>query len=68
MLLESTVIGILAGGWASSTYWPDDGLLVGIAAGLAAWFVLVVRNESKREKQRSGRKGLPGKEFYELHK
>lgn len=61
MLLESTVIGILAGGWASATYWPDDGLLVGITAGLAAWFVLVVRNESKREKQRqkrSARKGV----------
>ena len=61
MLAEAVVIGILAGGWASSTYWPDDGLLVGIAAGLAAWFVLVVRNESKREKQRqkrSARKGV----------
>ena len=61
MLLESTVIGFLAGGWASATYWPDDGLLVGITAGLAAWFVLVVRNESKREKQRqkrSARKGV----------
>ena len=62
MLLESTVIGILAGGWASATYWPgESGVWVGITAGLAAWFVLVVRNESKREKQwqkRSARKGV----------
>lgn len=62
MLLESTVIGILAGGWASTTYWQgESGVWVGITAGLAAWFVLVVRNESKREKQRqkrSARKGV----------
>ena len=68
MLLESTVIGILAGGWASSTYWQgESGVWVGITAGLAAWFVLVVRQENKREKQRqkrSARKGV----FYELHR
>ena len=62
MLLESTVIGILAGGWASATYWQgESGVWVGITAGLAAWFALVVRNESKREKQRqkrSARKGV----------
>lgn len=62
MLLESTVIGILAGGWASATYWQgESGVWVGITAGLAAWFVLVVRNESKREKWRqkkSARKGV----------
>lgn len=62
MLLESTVIGILAGGWASATYWQgESGVWVGITAGLAAWFVLVVRNESKRGKQRqkkSARKGV----------
>ena len=62
MLLESTVIGILAGGWASATYWQgESGVWVGITAGLAAWFVLVVRNENKREKQRqkrSARKGV----------
>ena len=69
MLLESTVIGILAGGWASATYWQgESGVWVGITAGLAAWFVLVVRNESKRERyrrqKRSARKGV----FYELHR
>lgn len=62
MLLESTVIGILAGGWASATYWQgESGVWVGITAGLAAWFVLVVRQENKREKQRqkrSARKGV----------
>ena len=57
MLAEAVIIGFFAGGWASSTYWPDDGLLVGIAAGLAAWFVLVVRQENKRQK-RSARKGV----------
>jgi len=67
MLAEAVIIGFFAGGWASATYWPDDGLLIGITAGLAAWFVLVVRQESKREKQRqkrSARKGV----FYELHR
>ena len=68
MLAEAVVIGILAGGWASATYWQgESGVWVGITAGLAAWFVLVVRNESKREKQRqkrSARKGV----FYELHR
>ena len=62
MLLESTVIGILAGGWASATYWQgESGVWVGITAGLVAWFILVVRQESKREKQRqkrSARKGV----------
>ena len=62
MLLESTVIGILAGGWASATYWQgESGIWVGITAGLAAWFVLVVRQENKREKRRqkrSARKGV----------
>ena len=62
MLAEAVVIGILAGGWASATYWQgESGVWVGITAGLAAWFVLVVRNESKREKQRqkrSARKGV----------
>ncbi len=61
MLLESTVIGILAGGWASATYWQgESGVWVGITAGLAAWFVLVVRNESKREKWRQKKSAQKG--------
>ena len=62
MLAEAVVIGILAGGWASATYWQgESGVWVGITAGLAAWFVLVVRQENEREKQRqkrSARKGV----------
>ena len=62
MLAEAVIIGFFAGGWASATYWQgESGVWVGITAGLAAWFVLVVRQENKREKQRqkrSARKGV----------
>ena len=68
MILEAITIGVLAGGWASATYWPGVmGAVIGTVAGCTAWAALVVREENKREKQRqkrSARKGV----FYEFHR
>ena len=41
-LVESALIGILAGGWACSSYWHGmSGVAVGITAGLMAAFFLI---------------------------
>ena len=47
-LCESAVIGILAGGWASCTYWPGvSGAFLGVVAGLVAWMLLTIRHEEE---------------------
>ena len=47
-LCESAVIGILAGGWASCTYWPGvSGAFLGAVAGLVAWMLLTIRHEEE---------------------
>ena len=48
-LIEASVIGVLAAGWACSSYWPGDGgLVIGLAVGFFAWATLVtVRNEKR---------------------
>lgn len=52
MIAESVIIGILAGGWASATYWPGEaGMLVGVGVGLAAWVWLAVRRENRKERR-----------------
>ena len=53
-LIESAVIGVLAGGWAEATYWQGDGWVVGIAAGFMAWFVLAVTRDIPEKKRRKG--------------
>lgn len=62
MILEAIAIGILAGGWASATYWPGVmGVAVGVVAGFTAWTVLVTREEEKKEKESGQRKRSPKK-------
>lgn len=47
-LCESAVIGILAGGWASCTYWPGvSGAFLGAVAGLVAWMLLTICHEEE---------------------
>ena len=52
-LCESAVIGILAGGWASCTYWPGaSGAFLGIVAGLVALFWLTIQREEESKPTR----------------
>ena len=47
-LIESGIIGLLAGGWASCTYWPGvSGAFLGAVAGLVAWMLLTIRHEEE---------------------
>lgn len=47
-LCESVVIGILAGGWASCTYWTGiSGIFMGVLAGLVALFWLTIQREEE---------------------
>lgn len=67
IVLEAAVIGFLAGGWASSTYWPGElGVIVGITVGTFAWAALLVQREDQKEKQkkRNPKKGV----IYGLHR
>ena len=52
-LIESSVIGLLAGGWASCTYWQGaSGAFLGLLAFLSAMFWLTI----EREDEKKGRK------------
>lgn len=55
-VVESIVIGTLAGGWASRTYWQGSaGVFIGIVVGLIAIFFLTIQREeeSKTIKRKS---------------
>ena len=53
-LIESAVIGILAGGWASCTYWQGAaGVFVGFLAFGCAMFWLTIRREEEAKENRT---------------
>lgn len=56
-LTESAVIGLLAGGWASCTYWEGAaGIFMGILAFLTAMFFLTIEREDEERTGRNRRK------------
>ena len=56
-LTESAIIGLLAGGWASCTYWEGAaGIFLGILAFLTAMFFLTIEREDEERAQEFQRK------------
>ena len=56
-LTESAIIGLLAGGWASCTYWEGAaGIFMGILAFLMAMFFLTIEREDEERTERTRRK------------
>ena len=50
-LLESVIIGTLAGGWACSSYWTHfEGVVVGLTAGLMAFYFLAGDRYGRKNK------------------
>lgn len=53
-LIESTIIGVLAGGWASCTYWEGAaGVFLGILAFLFSMFCLTIQREEEDKEKRT---------------
>ena len=49
-LIESCVIGILAGGWASCTFWKGaSGIFMGVLAFVLSSVALLIKEEEKKE-------------------
>lgn len=49
-LIESSVIGLFAGGWASCTYWEGAaGIFIGLVAFLASMFFLTIQREEEEK-------------------
>lgn len=49
-LIESVIIGVLAGGWASCTYWKGaSGVFMGVLAFLTAMFWLTIEREDEEK-------------------
>ena len=49
-LIESGVIGVLAGGWASCTYWTGlSGVFMGFLAFCLSSAALLIKEEEKKE-------------------
>lgn len=52
-VIESSFIGLFAGGWASCTYWPGaSGAFVGIVAFLTAMFFLTIQREEEAKNRK----------------
>lgn len=61
-LCESAVIGILAGGWASCTYWEGvSGIFMGVLAFGASMFWLTIRDEEKGTQEPTTKHASPYK-------
>lgn len=53
-IVEAAVIGVLAWGWASQTYWPDiSGIFIGTVVFILALIYLTIQRE---EEQKQGKK------------
>jgi len=56
-LIESAVIGVLAGGWASCTYWEGaSGIFLGVLGFLMSLFWLTVYREAEKQEPPKHRK------------
>ena len=56
-LIESTIIGVLAGGWASCTYWEGaSGIFLGVLGFLMSLFWLTVYREAEKQEPPKHRK------------
>jgi hypothetical protein len=52
--IEAAVIGVLAGGWASRTFWPGvSGIFIGTVVFILALIYLTIQRE---EEQKQGKK------------
>ena len=53
-LIESAIIGILAGGWASCTYWEGaSGIFLGVLGFLMSLFWLTIQREEEGKEKRT---------------
>lgn len=53
-LIESGIIGLFAGGWASCTYWQGGaGIFIGIVIGLTSLFFLTIQREQESTENRT---------------
>lgn len=56
-VIESAIIGILSGGWASCTYWQGcSGIFMGVLGFLMSMFWLTVYREVERQEPTKHRK------------
>lgn len=56
-VIESAIIGILAGGWASCTYWEGaSGIFLGVLGFLMSLFWLTVYREAEKQEPPKHRK------------
>ena len=56
-LIESAIIGVLAGGWASCTYWEGSaGIFMGILGFLMSLFWLTIYHETEGQEPPKRRK------------
>lgn len=56
-LIESAIIGVLAGGWASCTYWEgSSGIFMGVLGFLMSLFWLTVYREVEDQESPKRRK------------
>lgn len=56
-LIESAIIGVLAGGWASCTYWEGaSGIFFGVLGFLMSLFWLTVYREAEKQEPPKHRK------------
>ena len=62
-LIESIIIGILAGGWASCTYWEGAAgvCMGGIAFALSMFFLTIEREEERKHTKKSARPAGTGR-------